>query len=337
MVTKKPVITKHLMWRLELTTCGEVAALSECQIAGVLTGQRGNSYAIRSPEGGDNDLGLLISEEDPHDLDKNSTSRFMQLRNLPAGSKNIVPFDVKSLIAMPYHGTAVWRVGLTPHQVKTCQALIITNPKEPNFVIVLPIQHLHGIEKTVRPDTSTDYIFTGPRPLWTLHPLPAFPPQLTPFVLPLTSLPKAIDDMRGYATGSMEHWSVNPVLRPGTLFSLSFCRVNRYTGAQFTRVLRPTSYGVSVMEPRFLAHRRAYDEIVSLHRSFDQYSQRFRISFCDIRSMLSDFKLTNRWTGEHSHVEAKKQHYVIRRTGSPTLSHAQAELADADFKRSVFT
>ena len=104
-----------------------------------------------------------------------------------------------------HYGTARWSLSLTPQQMRTCQALIITTPKEPDFVILLPAHYIRQ-KKEAHKDGSANFFTRGFRPLWTLHPLPAFPPELTPFVLPLSELGQAVADMRDYITGAANEW-----------------------------------------------------------------------------------------------------------------------------------
>ena len=210
MTTRGLISGDSLKWRVDRSTLSQVASLAEFRVARALVGDGGpsggESYIVRSPEGGDNDLGLLIGEEDPQGLNRDSTIRFMQLISLNVESNHIVPLDIKSMMPTLDHGSAHWRLNLTPRQLKTCQALIIITPEEPNFVILLPIQYLCGAKVWYTPDGGALYSFTGPRPLWTLHPIPAFPPKLTPFVLPFSGLREAVEDMRDYATGSVGQW-----------------------------------------------------------------------------------------------------------------------------------
>ena len=219
MPTRGLISGDSLTWRVDHSTCLQAASLCESRVARALVGDGGQSggesYVVRSPEGGNNDLGLLIDEEDPQGLNRDSTIRFMELLGRPVGSKHIVPLDIKCIMPCTCQGSANWILHLKAEQEKTCQALIIASPQEPNFVILLPVRYLRRIKKASRtPEGDAAYTFGGPRPLWTLHPIPAFPPQLTPFVLPFAGLREAIADMRDYATGSVDHWLVTRVLRP---------------------------------------------------------------------------------------------------------------------------
>ena len=340
MTTRGLIVGESLTWRIDRSTCLQVASLSEFLVARALIGDggqcEGESYVVRSPEDGNNDLGFLIGEEGPQGLNGDSTIRFMQLIDPNVESNHIVPLDVKTIMPTAYRGGVSWRLTLTSQQVQTCQALIIMSPEEPDFAMLLPVRYLcETKEAHYFADGGAHYTFIGSRPLWTLHPIPAFPPELTPFVLPFSGLREAVGDMRDYATGSVNHWLVTRVLRPEIWFSSLPCRVNRYTGATFAGVPRPRAYDRSVLEPRFAAFRRAYEEIVWMYRAFDRHAGTFRITFCDIRSMLGDFKLTHRSTGEHSHVEAKAMHCKVQRTGSPSLWHAQTSLPSPD--RAIFT
>lgn len=192
----------------------QAAALSESLVGKLIAGyseQDGVSdirqrYIIWSPESGNNDFGILIGDEYPEGLDGDGISKLVKLIDSGENSKIVVPMDVKCIMPMTIRETATWGVKLTPEQRRTCQAVIITTPKEPQFVVLLPVYYLR--QREVGGKKSTICWFPGPRPMWTLHPLPAFPPELTPFILPFPGLPQALADARDYSTGSATQWSV---------------------------------------------------------------------------------------------------------------------------------
>ena len=115
------------------------------------------------------------------------------------------------------------------------------------------------------------------------------------------------------------------------------CRTNRRTNVSFTRVPRPDAFDVSVLEPDLPSFQRALDEIKALFRAFAGNSERFAVTYLDIRPVFGDFKIVHLLTGEESFVEAKTLHCRVEAVGSGTLllQHSQTCLPDPD--RAVFT
>ena len=179
------------------------AALAESRVSKAIAGVRD---VVWSPEGGKNDFGILVAEG----LEGNDIRKLVHLTDAGVvGSKPIVPLDVKLIMPQSIYGSAMWFVHLTQEQIKTCQALIITTPKEPDYFILLPVHYLRCQNKVeVSKKESTQFWFRGVRPAWTLHPVPAFPPKLTPFISPFSGLQQILADMRDYATGSATQWYV---------------------------------------------------------------------------------------------------------------------------------
>lgn len=213
MMTAKVLIDSNMIWSYECSATQQVAFLAEYRVGKAIAqdnGQGGISdqrtrFVVRSPEGGNNNLGILVGREFPNGLEGTDIKKFVELVDSNVKARNVVALDVKSFMPRMIHSTATPIVQLTPQQTETCQALIIITPKEPNFVIVLPVQFFRRREKVCH-EADTDFYFSGLRVSWTLHPLPAFPPELTLFVLPFSDMEQAVADMRDYSTGSASEW-----------------------------------------------------------------------------------------------------------------------------------
>ena len=195
--------------RYHHSTLSQVAALAESLVGRVIANNIGPSglpdrhkYIVRGPEGGDNDFGIVVGPELPGGLGGNDLEKYMSLVN--SQEATVITLDVKSLMRNSTFGTAIPVVHLTPRQVDTCQVLIIIIPTDPNFVALLPV-HYHQREKTCR-KKGIHYYFSGVRVSWTLHPLPTFPPELTPFLLPFSGLARAVTDIRDYSVGLTTEW-----------------------------------------------------------------------------------------------------------------------------------
>lgn len=190
-----------------------VACLAEFRVGQALVqdnGQGGVSdhqtrYIVRSPEFAKNDLGFLVGRGLSEFRGKDDISKFVELEDSDVDSRPVVPLDTKSLMSRMMHGTAILGLNLRPQQIEMCEAIIIITPKEPNSVVLLPVHYLHEKEKACH-DAGTSFYFLGRRVLWTLHPVPAFSPELTPFVLPFSDLRLAVADMRDYSIGSTREW-----------------------------------------------------------------------------------------------------------------------------------
>ena len=195
----KGTLSKDALWSYELSTYLRAAILSESRVGRIIAGDDERSV-IWSPESGENDFGILMDSQYPEGLQGDALGKFVQLVDNSEGSKPIVPLDVKNMMPRSVHGAIMWGVRLTEQQRRTCQALIILSPSEPNFCVFLPVHYLR--QNNFRADVR----IPGFQPLWTLHSLPAFPPPFTPFVTPLSELKQTVTDMRNFATGAATQW-----------------------------------------------------------------------------------------------------------------------------------
>ena len=84
-------------------------------------------------------------------------------------------------------------------------ACVITTLREPGYIVLLPVYYLRQRGHPTEYSPS-GFSFTGFRPLWTLHPLSAFPSALTPFALPILELGQALTDMSACSMGSAPLW-----------------------------------------------------------------------------------------------------------------------------------
>ena len=195
----KATLSKDAIYSYERSTMLRAAALSESRVGRMIAGDTGGNV-IWSPESAANDFGILVNSRHPEGFQGHALRKFVQLVDTSKGLKPIVPLDVKNMMPRSVYGAINWGIRLTSQQKRTCQALIILSPSEPNFCIFLPVHYVRqrnsGIDVNVR----------GFQPLWTLHPLPAFPPHYAPFVTPLSELKQTVTDMRDFATGAATQW-----------------------------------------------------------------------------------------------------------------------------------
>lgn len=87
---------------------------------------------------------------------------------------------------------------------------IIASAKEPDFIIFLPTFYLPS-EKPGTKDVNKEQVSVAPfRPEWMLHPVPAFPGELTLFVRPIVQLGAALENMIAYAKQEAQ-WLVSAI------------------------------------------------------------------------------------------------------------------------------
>lgn len=106
-----------------------------------------------------------------------------------------------------------------------------------------------------------------------------------------------------------------------------------------TGVPRPKAYHASTLELDYPPFRTALNDIKNMFKAFRRYSENVDVNLCSIQPMLGDFKLTDRQTGEDSHVEAKTYHCRLILDGSTrtlTLQHKQTAVV-AKNDRAIFT
>ena len=177
-----------------LTQIAYLAESRVCKAAGH------NQNFLRAFEGGQHDCGLFKGS--PSLGGGTLTSKIFKLsRSYNDEDDLIIPLEVKNPGPTgDYQRNVSWRFEITESQVNRCQALIITSPKEPGFVVLLPM-HYHRQRAVNLQRGGGTY-----RPLWSLHPLPAFPPEWSPFVLPMSQLVNALTNMLDYANGSTAAW-----------------------------------------------------------------------------------------------------------------------------------
>jgi hypothetical protein len=174
----------------------QVASLAESRVC---------EYAAKNPdflrafEGGQHDCGLYLGSKL---LGGTLTDRLYMLQDTEDWEReSIIPMDVKNPGPIADHkGSVFWVFHITQEQVKRCQVLLISSPKAPDSVTLLPM-HYHRIRSKTLLRGSDSY-----RPSWTTHPLPAFPPEWSPFVMHISKIADALANMREYANGTIDTW-----------------------------------------------------------------------------------------------------------------------------------
>ena len=175
-----------------------IAFLSEARIRECAVKQV--DFFIEGPEGSENDAAIFVGPETLRTREGAANTLFGELSAYERKSV-LAALDIKSLTARcdSKIGTC-FTIHLQPGQRRTCRAVIVVSPKEPDFVLLIPV---HYLPETNKADTLE---VTAVRPLWTLHPISAFPPEYTAFVTPVAQLGCRLENMRAYFNHTSDAW-----------------------------------------------------------------------------------------------------------------------------------
>lgn len=181
----------------------QVAYLSEariCEIAGKADEISPNF--VKAFEGGRVDCGVY---QGPTRLPDDSTKKQFAVSEADTNEKTILPVDLKDIAPVCHKEAIYWIIHVSVNQAKTCQAIIINAAKDPDFIAVLPIHYIrHHLLEVSR---TGKHIYSKPfRPLWTLQQLPAFPPELAPFMIPTSSVGQLLANMRAFDSETSNVW-----------------------------------------------------------------------------------------------------------------------------------
>ena len=171
----------------------QVAYLVEARLCQAAAAGTDGRYFVRAFECAQCDAGLYVGQGD---LIGNATEQSFQLLDSQQEQESLVPLDIKSISPRFNERWASWAFHTELAQKQCCQALILSSAQEPNYVALVPLQHFS------RTFGKSDHHFSGFPHHWILHPLPAFPPELTPTILPLSQLASALANLRAFAQGS---------------------------------------------------------------------------------------------------------------------------------------
>lgn len=175
----------------------QVAYLVETRLCQAAAEGTDGRYFIRAFECGQCDAGLYVGREN---LIGNATERSFQLHTLQQEQESLVPVDVKSISPRSNQKWASSGLHRRLGQRERCQALILSSAQESDYVALVPMQHLY--QKGSDKGGQDCHYTSGFAHHWILHPLPAFPPELTPTILPLSQLASALVNLRAFAQGS---------------------------------------------------------------------------------------------------------------------------------------
>ena len=179
-----------------------------------------NKHFLRGFEGGINDCGLYVGDQTLSD--GTQTDKMFELDKLYRTSheKPVLPIEIKT-ISPKGNGNAnmAWSLSFSRKQYDTCQAVLVNTVKEPDLIALIPMHYIR--QRIGNPAEDGDKIADFIRPLWTIHPAQAYPPEMAPFILPIAMLGRALESMRDYAVGATKQWYVHN--RRQNIFILTIC------------------------------------------------------------------------------------------------------------------
>ncbi|KAL9034962.1 MAG: hypothetical protein Q9180_005116 [Flavoplaca navasiana] len=246
-----------------------------------------NKHFLRGFEGGINDCGLYVGDQTLSDGTQTDKMFELDERYRDSRENPVLPIEIKT-ISPKGNGDAnmSWSLGFSRKQYDTCQAVLVNTVKEPDLIALIPMYYIRQRIRT--PAKDGDKIADHIRPLWTIHPAQAYPPEMAPFILPIAMLGRALENMRDYAIGATKLW------------------VNEHTGVRFN-VPVPTRHASTILRPDFVPWQNALDMVARVHKAF-KYTKNFRMEFVDLFPISGDMKLVHNATGTEILVEVKKGH-----------------------------
>ena len=295
-----------------------------------------NSF-LKAFEGGGHDCAEWFG---PIRLPRNLTSKLMTALTSdeldPCGAY-VLPIDIKTFSPIWHQREKVlkWKCEFTESQTRACQAVIMSTHKDPWFVALVP---LHYIRKNSDPSVKKLYVNSLKFKIdWTLHAVPAWPPEWGPFQLPTTQIRNGLDLIRDYVDGRESTWySILFVYSREVLTSWLFRR-NPHTGVAFREAPPPELHPLSTLQPEFAQWKAAFRTAEPILNAFKHHSSDWVAEFPDIAPVLGDIKFTHR-SGVEISVELKIEHCWIdtnMSTNCPVLYHRQNALGFV--KRLIFS
>lgn len=159
-------------------------------------------FFVEAFESGLNDCAIYAGSGTLQNRGGAADTLFVQLAS-HGGKEVLVSLDVKQCSAKCDSGNGIqFSFKISPGQRLSCQAVIILSPKEPDFVILVPLHYLPKKDSPMR----FEVVLSSYRALWTLHPPPAFPPEYAPFIFPFARVENALKNMRAYFDRSSNVW-----------------------------------------------------------------------------------------------------------------------------------
>ncbi|KAL8809433.1 MAG: hypothetical protein Q9200_003424 [Gallowayella weberi] len=273
---------------------------------------------IRALDNSSNDGAVAIDSKFIQRGEGPADSIFTFLRNYP---ENVILalVDVKKMsYGCDNKGSACHSFVTTRTQRENTHALILASPFDPDYVAIVPMHYIpptrpKDCEPQACSDDEREETTSLPTiwPMWSLQEVPAFGPEYTAFVRPITQLGRAFENMHAHLIDHTIPW------------------VNDYTGAVFEhpppRPLSDSS-GISPGKQQMGTYN-AMLQVRQWFEAFRDYSERYRVELVGVAPLIADLKLVKKDTLEVVvFVELKRVHsrLIPGLSGSEILQHQQA-------------
>ena len=180
-----------------------VAFSSEARICGIAH-QHCPSF-VRAFEGGVTDCGLYMGLRNP---DGDLADKVLSVLEAKDPQGRVIPIEAKDLAPITdLKANVYWIYHFTKRQAEHCQVAIISVAKDPEYVALLPLHYYRKRGRMTDDSNGQVPIYSCLlRPRWLLHSVPAFPPELAPFILPINDLSQALENIYTYAIGHKNDW-----------------------------------------------------------------------------------------------------------------------------------
>ena len=178
----------------------EVGFAAELQLCHLLSERFPKKY-LRSLESSPKDGGLFLKdsfrEDQPH------LQRHEDLQNL-SDPGPFVPIEIKTILPrIRADWACIWTINTIVHKRNT-GILLLTSPAESERIAVVPMPALFQHSK-VQKDTQKRTCLVVGRGSYQYH-APAFPPELAPYVMEMSDLHQALNDIIAVKAGSGDYW-----------------------------------------------------------------------------------------------------------------------------------
>ncbi|KAL8873387.1 MAG: hypothetical protein Q9198_007034 [Flavoplaca austrocitrina] len=154
-------------------------------------------HFIRAAESGEVD-GAVVLEDGYLNAKTGDAERLFHLCRTASGKAIMAGVDIKVvMLASDNVKGGVFSFGISLRQRESCEALILCNPMEPDFVVLLPIYYVPERTAWEKKKGKGGSVNMPPfREPWALHPAAGFPSEYVSFITPVRLLGKALECMR---------------------------------------------------------------------------------------------------------------------------------------------
>ncbi|KAG8532797.1 uncharacterized protein KY384_002675 [Bacidia gigantensis] len=247
-----------------------------------------HAHVVPGCEYARNDLALYLG---PLPFPPIANDRLLHLIKNNRRAKVLILMDTKSVEAYlaSRDGHVYYEFHMTAEQTSSCQILLIGSSQDPDFIAFIP-KHLIWPRRARK-----DCVFQSLRidVKDRFEPVPAFPPEMEPFLIPMTSLQVAIANMEAHIEDPGKKWMLP------------------HSGVELKWPKPPPRHSVKEIQPEAEAHRKAMDDMVlPIHEAFTKAGTVLKAALPGLYPIAGDLKLIDDRAGraEAILVELKDSH-----------------------------